>query len=63
MPRKSGLKEKERKKERKRERENVTKVRTVSFLFVESYCLNEYVLCVIDEPEICGLIERRGTSC
>jgi len=63
VPRKSGLKEEEIEKERKRERENVTKVRTVSFLFVESYCLNEYVLCVIDEPEICGLIERRGTSC
>jgi hypothetical protein len=30
---------------------------------LKSYCLSEYVLCVIDEPDTCGLIERRGTSC
>jgi len=30
---------------------------------LKSYCLTEYVLCVIDELDTCGLIERRGTSC
>jgi hypothetical protein len=30
---------------------------------LKSYCLSEYVLRVIDEPDTCGLIERRGTSC
>ena len=29
----------------------------------KSYCFSEYVLREIDEPETCGLIDRRGTSC
>lgn len=27
------------------------------------YGFIEFILCVIDEPDICGLSERRGTSC
>ena len=48
--RKDTTKERERKHEKKYE------------LF-KSYCLSEYELRVIDEPDTCGLIERRGTSC